>query len=127
MVDIDHFKRFNDTYGHEAGDLVLKKVGSYILRQIRQYDIACRYGGEELIIIMPDASLENTILRPEQIREGIKKLKLEHEGRKLETITISVGVSCFPDDGIKADSLIRVADKALYMAKQQGRDRVVRS
>jgi diguanylate cyclase (GGDEF)-like protein len=125
MMDIDHFKRFNDTYGHEVGDVVLKKVGNYLLKKIRQYDLACRYGGEELVIIMPGASLENSIFRAEEIREGIKQLKLEHEGVKLAQVTVSIGVSCFPDDGTNASSLIRVADKALYRAKQQGRDRVV--
>ena len=127
MIDIDRFKRFNDTHGHEAGDIVLQQVGNYLQKQIRQYDIACRYGGEELVIVMPDASIENTILRAEEIREGIKQLDLEHEGKKLDRITISVGVSCFPDDGIEFQSLIRTADKALYQAKQQGRDRVLRS
>ena len=126
MVDIDHFKHFNDTYGHEAGDLVLQQVGNYLQKQIRQYDMACRYGGEELVIIMPDASLENTILRAEEIRKGVKELHLEHDGQKLDRITISVGVSCFPDDGLQFQDLIRAADQALYKAKKQGRDRVLR-
>lgn len=126
IIDIDHFKRFNDNYGHEIGDLVLKEVGAYLLDNTRQYDIACRYGGEELIIVMPDASLENTICRAEEIRQGIKKLNLKHEGKSIDQITVSIGVSCFPDDGIEANNLINVADKALYLAKKQGRDRVVR-
>ena len=126
IIDIDHFKRFNDTHGHEAGDLVLKEVGTYLIKQTRHYDIACRYGGEELVIVMPDASLENTILRAEEIRQGIEQLQLRHQGILLETVTISVGVSCFPDDGIEPESLIRVADKGLYRAKEQGRNRVVR-
>ena len=126
IIDIDHFKSFNDTYGHEAGDLVLKEVGSYLVKQTRQYDIACRYGGEELVIVMPDASFENTILRAEEIRQGIEQLQLNYQGTLLKTVTISVGVSCFPDDGIESKSLIRFADKGLYMAKEQGRNRVVR-
>jgi diguanylate cyclase (GGDEF)-like protein/PAS domain S-box-containing protein len=126
IIDIDHFKRFNDTYGHEAGDLVLKEVGTYLIQQTRQYDIACRYGGEELIIVMPDASLENTILRAEEIRQGIEQLQLKHQGILLQAVTISVGVSCFPDDGSELESLIRIADKGLYQAKEQGRNRVVR-
>ena len=126
IIDIDHFKRFNDTYGHEAGDLVLKEVGTYLIKQTRQYDIACRYGGEELIIVMPDASMENTILRAEEIRQGIEQLQLRHQGILLQAVTISVGVSCFPDDGIEPENLIRVADKGLYLAKEQGRNRVVR-
>ena len=126
MLDVDHFKRFNDLYGHSAGDLVLASVGNYLSSKIRQYDIACRYGGEELVIVMPDASKENTILRAEAIRVGIKDLQLKHEGKTLESITVSIGVSCFPDDGIDAPSLINAADKALYRAKEEGRDRVIR-
>ena len=127
MIDIDHFKRFNDVYGHSAGDLVLQEVGSYLLSKIRHYDVACRYGGEELVIVMPDASIANTLVRAEEIREGVKQLKLKHENQKLESISVSIGVSCFPDDGTDAGRLIRSADKALYRAKEQGRDRVQRA
>jgi diguanylate cyclase (GGDEF)-like protein/PAS domain S-box-containing protein len=126
MIDIDHFKKFNDVYGHTVGDLVLKKVGKYLLSQIRQYDTACRYGGEELVIVMPDASLENTVMRAEEIRVGIKHIKLDQDQLSLESITVSIGVSCFPDDGIDSEQLIRAADQALYQAKAQGRDRVER-
>jgi diguanylate cyclase (GGDEF)-like protein/PAS domain S-box-containing protein len=126
MIDIDHFKNFNDLYGHIVGDLVLKEVSNFLLSQIRQYDTACRYGGEELVIVMPDASIENTIVRAEEIRAGIKQLKLEHDRQQLKSITVSIGVSCFPDDGIKSEQLIQAADRALYQAKKQGRDRVVR-
>ncbi|MEM8781162.1 MAG: diguanylate cyclase, partial [Cyanobacteria bacterium P01_G01_bin.49] len=126
MLDVDHFKRFNDVYGHSAGDLVLKQVGSYLLSETRKYDIACRYGGEELIVVMPDATIEDTIIRAETIREKIKKLKLEHEGRDLDSISVSIGVSCFPDDGTDPEKLIQAADKALYLAKEEGRDCVKR-
>ena len=126
MLDVDHFKRFNDIYGHQVGDLVLSKMGNYLLAAIREYDIACRYGGEEIIIVMPDASIENTIVRAETIRRNIKAMKLEHNGKQLEPITISIGVGCFPDDGIDAEKLIDAADKALYRAKEDGRDCVKR-
>ena len=126
MLDVDHFKRFNDIYGHSAGDLVLKEVGAYLMSQIRQYDLACRYGGEELVVVMPDASIGDTVMRAEDIRNGISQLSLVHDGQKLEPVTVSIGVSCFPDDGINADELISSADKALYQAKEQGRDRVQR-
>lgn len=126
MLDVDHFKRFNDVYGHSAGDLVLKEVGAYLMSQIRQYDLACRYGGEELVVVMPDASIGDTVMRAEDIRNGISQLSLVHDGQKLEPVTVSIGVSCFPDDGINADGLISSADKALYQAKEQGRDRVQR-
>ena len=126
MLDVDHFKRFNDIHGHSAGDLVLASVGDYLLSQIRQYDLACRYGGEELVIVMLDATKEDTVLRAEAIRTGIKKLQLRHEGTQLETISVSIGVSCFPDDATDGSGLIEAADKALYQAKKQGRDRVMR-
>lgn len=126
MIDVDYFKRFNDNHGHSAGDLVLSQIGTYLLSQIRQYDIACRYGGEELVIVMPDASIDDTIIRAEEIRLGVKKLQLEHEGEKLESISVSIGVSYFPDDSNTVDGLIQAADKALYKAKEQGRDCVRR-
>ena len=126
MLDIDHFKHFNDVHGHSAGDLVLKEVGAYLISQTRQYDLACRYDGEELVVVMPDASIGDTVMRAEEIRNGISQLKLVHDGQKLEPVTVSIGVSCFPDDGINADGLISSADKALYQAKEQGRDRVQR-
>ena len=126
MIDIDHFKKFNDTYGHAVGDLVLKEVGNYLLKQIRPYDLACRYGGEELVIVMPNAAIGNTIIRAEEIRKGVKELELNYGEQQIESISVSVGVSCFPDDGTTVDSLIQSADKALYLAKQEGRDRVKR-
>ena len=122
ILDVDRFKHFNDIYGHSAGDLVLKEVSTYLLRQTRQYDIACRYGGEELVIVMPDASIEDTIIRAEQIREDIKKLELKYQNQSLQTITVSIGISCFPKYGYDVDSLIRAADSALYEAKNSGRD-----
>ena len=122
MIDIDYFKKFNDTYGHVVGDLVLKKVGSYLSEQIRPYDFACRYGGEELIIVVPGAAIGDLTVRAEEIRQGVKKLTISYGDRRIEPITISIGVSCFPDDGTTSDSLIQSADKALYLAKQEGRD-----
>lgn len=126
MLDIDHFKKFNDLHGHSAGDLVLQEVGNYLLSQIRQYDLACRYGGEELVIVMPNASIEDTIMRAEQIRQDVKQIRLRYETQLLNTISVSIGVSCFPDDGTKTDELIQAADNALYRAKELGRDRVQR-
>jgi len=126
VFDIDHFKRFNDAYGHSAGDLVLQRVGSYLMSEIRQYDVACRYGGEELVLIMPDVPIENTVIRAEEIRVGINKLELKYQGKILESISVSIGISCFPDDGMNYDSLISAADKALYSAKAAGRNCVRR-
>jgi len=123
MLDIDHFKNFNDTFGHEAGDIVLQEVGSFLLKNVRESDIPCRYGGEELTIIMPEANLENTLKRAEQIREGIRNLQLEYHGKFLGKITVSLGVACFPEHGNTVESLLRSADRALYRAKEEGRDR----
>ena len=126
MIDIDRFKKFNDLHGHAVGDLVLKEVGKYLRSQIRQYDIACRYGGEELVIVMPNAAIGNIVMRAEEIRLGVKQLKLRHNNRDIEPITISIGVSCFPDDGVETNSLVQAADRALYQAKSAGRDCVRR-
>ncbi len=125
MLDVDHFKRFNDTFGHEAGDTVLRELGLFLRKNIRQSDIACRYGGEELTLIMPESSLEATQQRAEQIREGVKLLQVQHRRQLLGCITISLGVACFPEHGLTGDAVIRSADQALYQAKAKGRDRVV--
>lgn len=125
MLDVDHFKRFNDTFGHEAGDTVLRELGLFLRKNIRQSDIACRYGGEELTLIMPESSLEATKLRAEQIREGVKLLQVQHRRQLLGSITVSLGVACFPEHGLTGDAVIRSADEALYQAKAKGRDRVV--
>lgn len=122
MLDIDHFKRFNDLYGHRAGDLVLSQVGKYLESETRKYDLACRFGGEELMIVMTGASIENSLIRAEKIRAGIKQLGLKYEGQQLGSITVSIGVSCFPDDSTTVEGLIQAADKALYQAKEAGRD-----
>ncbi|AFY83472.1 diguanylate cyclase [Oscillatoria acuminata] len=125
MIDIDHFKHFNDTFGHDAGDAVLRQVGELLMKNIRGSDIACRYGGEELTLILPDATLSETYRRAEQIREAIKNLVLEHRGELLGIITASLGIACYPTAGVTGDDLIRAADTALYRAKALGRDRVV--
>lgn len=125
MIDIDHFKNFNDTFGHDAGDAVLRQVGELLMKNIRGSDIACRYGGEELTLILPDATLSETYRRAEQIREAIKNLVLEHRGELLGIITASLGIACYPTSGVTGDDLIRAADAALYRAKALGRDRVV--
>lgn len=125
MIDVDHFKQFNDTYGHDAGDLVLRKLGLFLRRHIRESDIACRYGGEELILILPEAPLYVTCQRAEQIRSGIKHLNLQHRRQPLGPVTLSLGVACFPEHGSTTEALIQAADLALYRAKEEGRDRVI--
>lgn len=125
MLDIDHFKRFNDTFGHEAGDAVLREVGLFLRNSVRDSDIACRYGGEELTLVLPETSLENTQARAEKIRLGIKHLNVQHRNQSLGTVTASLGVACFPQQGFQGSNLIQAADNALYIAKANGRDRVV--
>lgn len=125
MLDVDHFKRFNDTFGHEAGDAVLRELGIFLQKHIRVSDIACRYGGEELTLILPEASLEDTMERAEKLRQGVKYLNVHYRRQPLGGITLSLGIAMFPQHGLTSESVIRAADVALYRAKAAGRDRVV--
>ncbi len=124
MVDVDHFKNFNDTYGHEVGDIVLRELGSFLRNNIRQEDIACRYGGEEFILILPNTSLENARARAEDFREKIEKELAINHLKKMHRITVSLGVSAFPVHGHTIEETLNAADAALYLAKTRGRNRV---
>lgn len=125
MIDVDRFKEVNDTLGHEGGDAVLRRLASYLQSSIRGGDIACRYGGEEFILILPDAALDVTRERADRLRLAVKDNQLTFRGRSLPAPTLSLGVAVFPTDGQTRDSLLRAADAALYAAKSSGRDRVV--
>jgi diguanylate cyclase (GGDEF)-like protein len=125
MIDIDHFKLFNDTYGHAAGDALLRELCKLLQSQIRGEDIACRYGGEEFTLIMPDASLEVAQQRAEHLRQQAKQLKWQDASQFHEGITLSAGVAIYPEHGRTIENVLRAADAALYRAKQEGRDRVV--
>lgn len=125
MIDVDRFKQFNDTFGHDAGDAVLRELGTYLQTHVRTSDIACRYGGEELTLIFPEADLEDAARRAEALRQGIKELKITQRGQTLDQITISLGVAAYPDCGTEGNDLIKAADAALYRAKNEGRDRTV--
>jgi len=125
MADIDHFKQFNDKYGHAAGDNVLTQIGGFFKAGLRGADIACRYGGEEFVFFLPESSAENTLKRADQMREEVKNLEIHYGDKNLPPITLSMGISAYPDQGSKAEGLLRVADAALYKAKQAGRDRVI--
>ncbi len=124
VFDLDHFKSVNDTYGHEAGDVVLAAFGDFLQSRVRKEDIPCRFGGEEFLLILPGASLEDTVARAEQLREESRRMAISHRGRPLGPLTLSLGVAVFPDHGLTGEALIRVADRALYRAKELGRDRV---
>jgi diguanylate cyclase (GGDEF)-like protein len=124
MLDIDHFKRLNDTFGHEAGDEVLRGVGEILSESVRSEDIACRYGGEEFLLILPDIEAETALLRAEDIRNRVASVRLAFQGKTLKDITVSIGVSTFPQAGKTVEDLVGAADRALYAAKMSGRNRV---
>jgi diguanylate cyclase (GGDEF)-like protein len=126
MLDIDHFKQINDRFGHAAGDALLRSIGSILLSHTRGEDIACRYGGEEFTLIMPDSSLADTWRRAEQLRDAVKRLSSQPSDAQFGVVTISAGVASFPQHGTAPDALLHAADQALYQAKSSGRDRVVR-
>src|SRR5437867_149407 len=125
MLDIDHFKEFNDTFGHEAGDMLLRDFGRLLRSNMRGEDVACRYGGEEFVLILPEASPEAALRRGEQLREAGKRLYVSHRGQLIGGVSSSLGVACFPDHGANGEALLQGADAALYVAKNAGRDRVM--
>lgn len=125
MIDIDHFKRFNDEHGHEVGDQVLIEVAAVLQRQTRGSDVAARYGGEEFTIVLADMPAALALERAEQVRADVEELVLQASGKGLGTITISIGLAQFPTHGSTVEALLLAADKALYEAKRAGRNRVV--
>jgi diguanylate cyclase (GGDEF)-like protein/PAS domain S-box-containing protein len=124
MLDIDHFKRFNDTFGHQAGDALLGALGDVLVKRTRGQDAACRYGGEEFAIVLSGASLDAAYQRAELLREDIKALTVAHAGQVLGSVTLSIGIAVFPGHDTSKE-LIHAADQALYRAKADGRDRVI--
>lgn len=125
MIDLDHFKHFNDQWGHEAGDIVLLGVAEALLDGLRASDIACRYGGEELLVVMPGADADEAVRRITAIAAQARSVGARVMGREIEAITFSAGVATVPEHGESAEVLVRAADRALYMAKETGRDRIV--
>ncbi len=124
MLDIDHFKRFNDNHGHDAGDALLKSFGAILQNLVRKEDIACRFGGEEFILILPDTTLEIAANRAEHFRKELKCTSFKHQNQGIGTVTVSLGVATYPDHGPNTEAVIRKADEALYRAKNLGRNRV---
>jgi diguanylate cyclase (GGDEF)-like protein len=122
MLDLDHFKRYNDNFGHSAGDQALAAVGETLSRCVRAEDIACRYGGEEFALILPECSLQQATVRAEEIRKRLREYSTQ-EAR--EALTVSIGVAAFVETTDRVDLLLKFADDALYQAKRTGRDRVV--
>jgi diguanylate cyclase (GGDEF)-like protein/PAS domain S-box-containing protein len=124
MIDLDHFKRINDTYGHEAGDVVLKAIADVLAEQSRRGDFACRYGGEEFVIVMPNVGLETAYERAESLRQSLTLLRVPYEYYSL-SVTISMGIACFPENGQTREVILRAADQAMYAAKDAGRDHIL--
>ena len=123
LIDIDHFKNYNDTHGHLEGDRALKNIAEVINNKIRKADILARYGGEEFVVILPETDKESAIIAGEKLRAGVEKLNLR-DGRSGGPLTITLGVSSFPLDTKEAIELLERADQALYFGKAQGRNRV---
>ncbi len=125
MLDLDHFKRLNDTFGHDAGDEALRRLGLLLKTTIRGSDIACRYGGEEFTLILSEASLIVALQRMEQLRQDIKSLTIRYQGKSIDHLSGSFGIAVYPKHGSTSETLLKAADEALYRAKQAGRDRVI--
>ncbi len=124
MVDVDHFKGFNDTFGHDAGDAVLREVGALLRTFFRGEDVACRYGGEEFALVLSDTTADGAAQRADRLREHIATLSLTFRRQSLGPLTVSVGIASLPAHASTADALLRLADQALYRAKREGRNRV---
>lgn len=124
MIDLDHFKKVNDTYGHEAGDLVLKAIADTLSEQSRRGDFACRYGGEEFVIAMPNITMDTAYERAENLRQALIMLRVPFECYEL-SVTISVGIACYPENGGTREEILRAADQAMYAAKDAGRDHIL--
>jgi diguanylate cyclase (GGDEF)-like protein/PAS domain S-box-containing protein len=125
MLDVDNLKLLNDTWGHATGDEILRELGSLLFRHIRGEDIPCRYGGDEFILILPDASRDVTRARAELICEYAGQIRLQYEGQGFVPVTLSLGVAVFPEHGVTSTEILRMVDAALYRAKREGRGRVV--
>lgn len=125
MFDVDHFKHFNDVYGHADGDAVLVALGELLPQIVREVDMACRYGGEEFLLLLPETDLNKAIIVAENIRENVAALKISCEGITLPQVTCSLGVASYPNHATREEELLRTADTALYSAKNAGRNRVM--
>jgi diguanylate cyclase (GGDEF)-like protein len=125
LVDVDHFKRFNDTYGHQAGDEALRKVGAALLSSVRTSDVVCRYGGEEFLVFLPECESAEAMNRAETLRAAVQAISLRVAGEAIPPISASFGVAMFPSISDNRVELIQLADRALYRAKDAGRNRVM--
>lgn len=124
MLDIDGFKAFNDTYSHNAGDVLLKAIADFFMKKLRASDIVCRYGGDEFVLVLPDTDLQHVSERLDHIRADVKNIKCEYEGRILPAASVSIGIAQWPDQAATHGDLIKAADSALYSAKHNGRNQI---
>ncbi|GGB96598.1 hypothetical protein GCM10011352_23400 [Marinobacterium zhoushanense] len=124
MCDIDHFKQFNDRYGHLAGDQALREVAATLSEGLREVDQACRYGGEELVLVLPECDMDGARNTAERVRQAVEALEIRLEDGRSAGVTLSLGVASYPEHGTSYEALLQSADEALYRAKQQGRNRV---
>ncbi len=124
MLDIDHFKQFNDTFGHAGGDALMRELGGLLHTLTRVEDVGCRYGGDEFVVLLPESSLDVTVLRAEEIRQAAHRFAIVYEGSILSAVTLTVGVAMHPDHGADMAGLVHAADEAMYRAKHAGGDRV---
>lgn len=125
MLDLDHFKKYNDRFGHEAGDTLLRQLGSLLREGLRRSDMVCRYGGEEFALILPGLSLADAYQRLEGVRQRIAALHINSHGQHIGSVTVSLGLAEAPEHGRSVEEVLRAADLALYQAKAQGRNRIV--
>ena len=126
LVDMDNFKQFNDVYGHQCGDVVLQEFAKFLQERTRRGDVVCRFGGEEFVVIMPNASLDPAFDRADAWRQVFSKTAIRYEDMKFSA-TFSAGIAAYPDHGLTGDALLQAADKALYRSKNSGRNRVTRA
>ena len=122
MLDVDHFKHFNDTFGHEAGDFVLREVAETMRETVRNEDIVCRYGGEEFVVILPEMGLDAAMERAEELRRMVSQIRMRYRGEDLKEVRVSIGVAIYPEHADSMGQILRAADGALYQAKHSGRN-----
>ncbi|CDT30211.1 conserved hypothetical protein [Vibrio coralliirubri] len=125
MLDLDHFKRFNDNFGHDAGDFVLKEISALLKQSVSEDEIACRLGGEELAVLLPHYSMQEATEFGQTLCDAVRSMHLEHKGLSLGQLGVSIGVATYPKPASDTESLVKMADNSLYMAKDMGRSRVV--
>ena len=121
IFDIDHFKRFNDTYGHQVGDFVLRELGAIARANTRNHDVGARYGGEEFAIILPETAMEGALIQAERLRVAVQRHHFTNDETSF-TLSVSLGIASLEEDMVRPEMLIQAADRALYQAKAEGRN-----